>query len=62
MRYKAKFVPCADGTQCRDSNCPFGHVCQARRCIGKDVKDCPMRAFHEVDPVVAQWVKVSEMQ
>ena len=59
MRFKAKLVPCAEGTQCRRSICPFGHVCQSKRCIGKDVKNCPLRAFHQVHPVVVQWVKAT---
>ena len=57
MQFKAKLVPCAEGTQCRRSTCPFGHICQSKKCIGKDVKDCPLKAFHRVHPVVVQWVK-----
>ena len=62
VRFKAKLVPCADGTQCRRSICPFGHICQSKKCIGKDVVDCPLKAFHQVDPFVVRRVKGSETQ
>lgn len=62
MQFKAKLIPCADGTQCRRSVCPFGHVCQSKKCVGKDIKDCPLKAFHQIDPVVARWVESSEAQ
>ena len=62
MHCKAKLVPCADRTQCRRSTCPFGHVCQSKKCVGNDVVDCPLKASHQVDPVVARWVESSETQ
>ncbi|KAF2130466.1 hypothetical protein P153DRAFT_218469 [Dothidotthia symphoricarpi CBS 119687] len=57
LRYKARLIPCADGTQCRRFECCFGHVCQNSKCLGREVRACSMRVFHRVDPVLARWVE-----
>jgi hypothetical protein len=57
IRYMTKNTACRKGSLCRRLSCIYGHVCQDPSCIDEDRGSCPMRAFHQVDPVLHSWVR-----
>jgi hypothetical protein len=62
MQYRVRIVPCVNGSECRWSDCIYGHVCQSNKCVGKEVETCSLKEFHHVDPTTVQWVKGEDMQ
>ncbi|KAH4232137.1 hypothetical protein HBI06_075850 [Parastagonospora nodorum] len=60
LEYVVKCSPCPKKGDCRDSNCPLGHICQKDGCQGQ-MKGCRMKSdLHNVHPELANMVLVDE--
>ncbi|KAH7346028.1 hypothetical protein BKA66DRAFT_433485 [Pyrenochaeta sp. MPI-SDFR-AT-0127] len=56
LEYVLKCNPCPRKSDCRESDCFYGHVCQKDGCTGQ-MKGCRMKAdLHNVDPKVSSMV------
>jgi hypothetical protein len=62
LRYAVKRSACSRGSGCRHKNCMAGHMCWSKKCLTEEVEDCPLLHYHGIDPKVASWVKVAEVE
>jgi hypothetical protein len=60
LEYVVKCSPCPQKSECRASDCYYGHICQKDGCQGQ-TKGCRMKAdLHNVDPKLASMVPAED--
>lgn len=53
LRNAFRRFPCTQGSNCRRSDCIYGHVCPSQPKCTKSAR-CPLYRFHHVDPTVVK--------
>ncbi|KAH8730703.1 hypothetical protein GQ44DRAFT_416397 [Phaeosphaeriaceae sp. PMI808] len=60
VRFLARQKPCPWGSECEETNCFLGHVCQDERCSEAVREHCKLKRFHGVDPKFVAWIRVKD--